>query len=129
MSASGNDLSDLSNAARRVSASLVGGSQLRLDRCAMEFDEERRRISMILLTTLALALAGFMVFLCVNVALLIVFWDEWRVEVALGLCGFYSAIMLALAFANSRRTRQGARAFEATREVLEADRRGLRGAS
>jgi len=84
---------------------------------------------MILPTTLALALAGFMVFLCVNVALLIVFWDEWRVEVALGLCGFYSAIMLALVFANSRRTRQGARAFEATREVLEADRRGLRGAS
>jgi len=126
MSANGNDLPDLSNAARRVSASLVEGVHLRLDLFAMEFDEERRRISLILLTTLAVALAGFMVFLCVNVALLIVFWDEWRVEVALGLCGFYSVLMLALAFANSRRTQKGARAFEATREVLEADRRGLR---
>jgi uncharacterized membrane protein YqjE len=126
MSASGNDFSDLSNAARRVSASLVEGIHLRLDLFAIEFDEERRRISMILLTTLAVALAGFMVFLCVNVALLVVFWDEWRVEVALGLCGFYSVIMLALVFANSRRIRRGTRAFEATREVLEADRRGLR---
>ena len=127
MSATENDLSELATAARRVSASLVEGIHLRLDLFALEFGEERRRISLILLTTLALALAGFMVFLCVNVALLVVFWDEWRVEVALGLCGFYSAITLLLVFANSRRIRRGARAFEATREVLESDRRNLRG--
>jgi uncharacterized membrane protein YqjE len=126
MSVSGNDFSDLSTAARRVSASLVEGIHLRLDLFAIEFDEERRRIATILLTTLAVALAGFMVFLCVNVALLIVFWDEWRAEVALGLCGFYSVILLGLVFANSRRIRRGTRAFEATREVLEADRRSLR---
>ncbi|MBW2290160.1 MAG: phage holin family protein [Deltaproteobacteria bacterium] len=126
MSATGNDLSDLSIAARRVSASLVEGIHLRLDLFSLEFGEERRRVSMILLTTLALALAGFMVLLCVNAALLIVFWDEWRVEVALGLCGFYSAAALGLAFANARRIRRGVRAFEATREVLESDRRSLR---
>jgi uncharacterized membrane protein YqjE len=129
MSASGNDLSDLSTAARRVSASLVEGIHLRLDLFSLEFGEERRRVSMILLTTLALALAGFMVLLCVNAALLIVFWDEWRIEVVLGLCGFYSAVMLLLVAANARRIRRGARAFEATREVLEADRRSLRESS
>jgi uncharacterized membrane protein YqjE len=126
MSATGNDLSDLSIAARRVSASLVEGIHLRLDLFSLEFGEERRRVSMILLTTLALALAGFMVLLCLNAALLIVFWDEWRVEVALGLCGFYSAVVLGLVFANARRIRRGVRAFEATREVLESDRRSLR---
>ena len=126
MSASEHDLSDLSTAARRVSASLVEGIHLRLDLFSLEFDEERRRVSMILLTTLALALAGFMVLLCVNAALLIVFWDEWRVETALGLCGFYSAIALLLVVANARRIRRGSRAFEATREVLESDRRSLR---
>jgi len=126
MSATETDPSDLSTAARRVSASLVEGIHLRLDLFALEFGEERRRLSMILLTTLALALAGFMVFLCVNMALLVVFWDPWRVEVALGLCGFYSAMMLALVIANSRRIRRGARVFEATREVLDADRRNLR---
>jgi uncharacterized membrane protein YqjE len=126
MSASGNDLSDLSNAARRVSASLVEGIHLRLDLFSLEFGEERRRVSMILLTTLALAFAGFMVLLCLNAALLIVFWDSWRVEVALGLCCFYSVITLGLVFANSRRIRRGSRAFEATRAVLEADRSSLR---
>jgi len=126
MSASEHDLSDLSTAARRVSASLVEGIHLRLDLFSLEFDEERRRVSMILLTTLALALAGFMVLLCVNAALLIVFWDEWRVETALGLCGFYSAIALLLVVANARRIRRGSRVFEATREVLESDRRSLR---
>jgi uncharacterized membrane protein YqjE len=129
MSERDHDPSDLSNAMRRVSASLLEGIHLRLDLFSLEFAEERRRVSMILLTTLALALAGFMVFLCLNAALLIVFWDEWRIQVALGLCAFYATLVLALAIANSRRVRRGERAFEATRDVLEADRRGLRGPS
>jgi uncharacterized membrane protein YqjE len=126
MSNDHDDLSDLSTSARRVSASLVEGIHLRLDLFSLEFAEERRRVSMILLTTLALALAGFMVFLCLNAALLIIFWEEWRTQVVLGLCGFYAAVALALVIANSRRIDRRARAFEATREVLEADRRGLR---
>ncbi len=36
------------------------------------------------------------------------------------------AIALLLVFANARRIRRGSRAFEATREVLESDRRSLR---
>lgn len=118
--------SELGAAARRVTASLVEGIHLRLDLFALEFAEERHRVSMILLTTLALALAGFMVFLCLNVLLLIVFWDSWRVEVASGLCAFYATLALALLVANKIRVRRGQRAFAATREVLESDRRVLR---
>jgi uncharacterized membrane protein YqjE len=126
MSNSEHEPSELGVAARRVSASLVEGVHLRLDLFALEFSEERHRVSMILLTTLALALAGFMVLLCLNAALLIVFWDDWRVEVALGLCGFYGMVVAVLAIMNVRRTRRGVRAFAATRDVLEADRHGLR---
>jgi uncharacterized membrane protein YqjE len=129
MSANQDNLSELGIAARRVSASLVEGIHLRLDLFSLEYAEERRRVSSILLTTLALALAGFMVFLCLNAALLVLFWDEWRIQVVLGQCGFYTAVVLGLAIANSRRVKRGAKAFEATREVLEADRRGLREAS
>ena len=60
---------------------------------------------MILLTTLAPALAGFMVFLCLNAALLIVFWDD-PVRVALGLCGFYALVVIVLASMNARRVRR-----------------------
>jgi uncharacterized membrane protein YqjE len=129
MPAKETNLSELSTAGKRVAASLIEGIHLRLDLFALEFAEERHRISMILLTTLALALAGFMVFLCLNAALLIIFWDEWRVEVALGLCGFYTLLVVILAVANARRVRRGSRAFEATREILASDRRGLRGSA
>jgi len=120
---------ELSAAGRRVAASVVEGIHLRLDLFALEFAEERRRVSMILLTTLALALAGFMLFLCLNAVLLIMFWDDYRMQVAYGLCAFYAAVVVILAVLNSRRVRRGAHAFEATRATLATDRRGLRSES
>jgi len=118
--------SDLSIAARRLSASLIEGLQLRLDLLALELGEERRRLSQLVLSTLALSLALFMVFLCINVALLILFWEEHRIPVALGMCGFYGALAAVLAFVIVRRIRRGAQAFAATREVLEKDAQALR---
>ena len=129
MSPSDQDSSEFANAARRVSASLVEGVHLRLDLFALELGEERRRISQVVLATLALALALFMVFLCVNVALLIVFWDAHRTELALGMCGFYGAVSALLAFSIGRRSRGRAEAFATTRAVLQADRGTLRGSS
>jgi uncharacterized membrane protein YqjE len=126
MSPSDQNSSEFTTAARRVSASLVEGIHLRLDLFALELGEERRRISQIVLSTLALALALFMVFLCANVALLIVFWDSYRTPLALGMCGFYGLLSALLAFSIERRARRRSRAFEATRAVLEADRRTIR---
>ena len=68
-----------------------------------------------------------MVFLCVNAALLILFWEDHRVPVAIGMCGFYGALAAVLALVIARRTRGVGRAFAATREVLEKDRQTLRG--
>jgi uncharacterized membrane protein YqjE len=118
--------SDLSIAVRRLSASLIEGLQLRLDLLSLELAEERRRLSRLVLSSLALALAVFMVFLCINVALLIVFWEEHRVPIALGMCGFYGALAAALSLIIVRRIRGAAQAFSATREVLEKDRQTLR---
>jgi len=118
--------SELSIAARRLSASLIEGLHLRLDLFALELGEERRRLSQLVLSTLALSLALFMVFLCVNAALLILFWDDHRIPIAIGMCGFYGALAAVLGLVIARRIRRGARAFAATREVLEKDRRTLR---
>jgi len=118
--------SELSIAARRVSASLIEGLHLRLDLFALELGEERRRLSQLVLSTLALSLALFMVFLCVNAALLILFWDSHRVPIAIGMCGFYGALAAVLGIVIARRIRRGERAFAATREVLEKDRRTIR---
>jgi uncharacterized membrane protein YqjE len=126
MSTTDQGSSDLSVAARRLSASLIEGLHLRLDLFAMELDEERRRISRLILSTLALSLALFMVFVCINVALLIVFWEEHRIPIALGMCGFYGALAAVLGLVIVRRVRRAAQAFAATREVLEKDRQTLR---
>jgi uncharacterized membrane protein YqjE len=126
MSSTDEGSSDLSIAVRRLSASLIEGLQLRLDLLALELGEERRRLSQLVLSTLALSLALFMVFLCINLALLILFWEDHRIPIALGMCGFYGAFAAVLAFVIVRRIRRGARAFSATREVLEKDRLTLR---
>lgn len=126
MSTSDGDHSEFSSAVRRVSASLIEGVHLRIDLFALELAEERRRVSQIVLATLAVALALFMVFLCANAALLIVFWDTYRVALALGMCAFYGTLAALLAIVIARRSHQRLRAFSATRDVLEADRDALR---
>ena len=126
MSTTDQGSSDLTIAVRRLSASLVEGLQLRLDLLALELADERRRLSRLVLSTLALSLALFMVFLCINVALLILFWEDHRVPIALGMCGFYGALAAALCLIIVRRIRGAAQAFAATREVLEKDHQRLR---
>ena len=118
--------SELARTARRVSASVVEGIHLRLDLFALELGEERRRIADLVLTTLGLALALFMVFVCLNGALLIVYWDAHRIPIVLGMCGFYGGLAAVLALVVALRHRRGGRAFEATRQILEEDRRTLR---
>jgi uncharacterized membrane protein YqjE len=118
--------SELASAARRVSASVLEGIHLRLDLFALELGEERRRLSHLVLTTLALALALFMVFVCLNAALLIVYWDTHRVPIVVGMCGFYGGLAAVLALVLALRHRRGRRAFEATRQILAEDRRTLR---
>ena len=126
MSTSDQSSSDLAIAARRLSASLIEGIHLRLDLLALELAEERRRLSQLVLSTLVLSLALFMVFLCVNAALLILFWDDHGIRIVIGMCGFYAALATALGLVIVRRIRRGAEAFAATREVLEKDHQTLR---
>ena len=99
MSSTDEGSSDLSIAARRLSASLIEGIHLRLDLLAIELAEERRRLSQLVLSTLALSLALFMV---------------------------YGALAAVLGLVIVRRIRRGAQAFAATREVLEKDAQALR---
>jgi uncharacterized membrane protein YqjE len=126
MSSTDEGSSDLSIAVRRVSASLIEGLHLRLDLLALELGEERRRLSQLVFSTLALSLALFMVFLCINAALLILFWEDHRIPIALGMCGFYGALAAVLGLVIVRRIRRGAGALATTREVLEKDRQTLR---
>ena len=127
MSTDDDNPSNLSVAARRISASLIEGVHLRLALFSLELGEERRRVTQVVVASVALALVLFMAFLCVNAAVLIIFWDTHRVPIALGMCGFYGVIAALLGLLILRRVRRDAAAFATTREVLETDRQMLRG--
>ena len=126
MSSVETEASEFATAARRVSASILEGVHLRLDLFAVELIEERRRASHLVLTTLALALALFMVFVCLNAALLVVYWETHRIPIVLGMCVFYGALAAVLALVLFRHYRRGDNAFAATRKTLAEDRRVLR---
>ena len=126
MSSVETEASEFATAARRVSASILEGVHLRLDLFAVELSEERRRASHLVLTTLALALALFMVFVCLNAALLVVYWETHRIPIVLGMCVFYGALAAVLALVLFRHYRRGDNAFAATRKTLAEDRRVLR---
>ena len=126
MSTTDQGSSEFSVAMRRLSASLLEGLHLRLDLFALELEEERRRLSQLVLSSLALSLALFGLLVSVNVALLILFWDDHRTAIAIGMCVFYGALAAVLGLVVLRRIRRGAQAFAATREVLEKDHHTLR---
>ena len=126
MSSVETEASEFATAARRVSASILEGVHLRLDLFAVELSEERRRASHLVLTTLALALALFMVFVCLNAALLVVYWETHRIPIVLGMCVFYGALAAVLALVLFRHHRRGDNAFAATRKTLAEDRRVFR---
>ena len=126
MSSVETEASEFATAARRVSASILEGVHLRLDLFAVELIEERRRAAHLVLTTLALALALFMVFVCLNAALLVVYWETHRIPIVLGMCVFYGALAAVLALVLFRHYRRGDNAFAATRKTLAEDRRVLR---
>lgn len=127
MSTAAQDLSELSVTGRRISAAVLENVHLRLDLFALELGEERRRVAQVVLTTLGLALAIFMVFLCANALVLIAFWETHRIPIAIGMCAFYGILAAILALVIALRARRGASAFAATRAVLERDRSALRG--
>ena len=126
MSSVETEASEFATAARLVSASILEGVHLRLDLFAVELSKERRRASHLVLTTLALALALFMVFVCLNAALLVVYWETHRIPIVLGMCVFYGALAAVLALVLFRHYRRGDNAFAATRKTLAEDRRVLR---
>lgn len=99
---------------------------MRVELLAFEAGEERRRLLRFVLSTLGLAFAGFMAFLCLNAALLIYFWDTYRIELVIGLGAFYSLVAAGMAIWLSATTRRSGPPFSGVLETLNEDRRAFR---
>lgn len=82
----------ISDAVRRIGGTVLDMLQTRLALAAVEIEEESRRLlGYFVLALLALILFG-LAMLLVSLAIILVFWDGYRIEAALGM-----ALLFALA--------------------------------
>ena len=80
----------LSDAVRRIGGTLLDMLQTRLELAAVEVEEESRRLlGYFVLTLLSLILFG-LAMLLVSLAIIMVFWDSYRLEAAIGLAVLFS---------------------------------------
>ena len=116
------DTSDWSRTARRLYGILLEGLHLRAELFSLELAEEQRRLVRMVVASLALVFAVFILLLCVNATLLILLWDTHRGAVLGTSIGFYAAILLAAVLFLRRLRSSHVEPFAATRQVLDQDR-------
>lgn len=81
----------ISDAVRRIGGTVLDMLQTRLELAAVEIEEESRRLlGYFVLALLALILFG-LAMLLVSLAIILVFWDNYRLEAAIGLAILFGA--------------------------------------
>lgn len=79
----------ISEAVRRIGGTLLDMLQTRLELAAVEIEEESRRLlGYFVLALLALILFG-LAMLLVSLAIVLVFWDSYRLEAAIALAALF----------------------------------------
>jgi uncharacterized membrane protein YqjE len=79
----------ISDAVRRIGATVLDMLQTRLELAAVEIEEESRRLlGYFVLALLALILFG-VAMLLVSLAIILVFWDGYRIEAAVTLAALF----------------------------------------
>ncbi|MCG8604104.1 phage holin family protein [bacterium] len=113
-------MKEVSQALKLIWNGLLEGLQFRCELFGVELREVTHRyIFLMLLASIAL-FSLFAAFLCLNIFLLIVFWES-RTAVSLGLFSFYFVVATALGVYVLRKVRSGPPAFSATIAVLKQD--------
>ena len=126
MSETSSDSSSPVGSAGRISASLVEGIHLRLELFALEMGQERGRIVELVILCVVMALAAFLLLLSINVALLVLFWESYRIQIAAGMVAFYALVLIVGLLLFRRRRNSHDAPFTAIHQVLNQDIEGLR---
>ena len=81
----------ITDTVRRLGTTLLSMIQTRLELAAIEIEEESQRLlGYFVLVLLALVLFGIAMLL-VSLAIVLVFWDSYRIQAALGLAALFGA--------------------------------------
>jgi uncharacterized membrane protein YqjE len=120
------DESKFADSLKRINAAAWQGLEYRFELLATELHEEKQRLLILGALTQVALFAAFMAFLCLNLLVLVVFWDEHRVAAALILAAFYLLVASAGGLYVHRRARNAAHPFSASLEELRKDRAAMK---
>lgn len=110
---------------RRLAATLVAVLQTRLELLATEVEEERVRLTRLVLLGIAATFFLALGILTLTLFVIVLFWDTHRLLVSGLLAVIYLAAGLAIAFAARREAAARSRLFSASLAELAKDRERL----
>ncbi|MFR0688241.1 phage holin family protein [Enterobacterales bacterium AE_CKDN230030158-1A_HGKHYDSX7] len=110
---------------RRFGAAVLGLLHGHVELLGIELQEQKTRtVQMLLMAGLALVFA-LLLLVALSVLVLILFWDSYRLQAAIGLCLFYVGGSLLCAWRLHRLVSDESSPFSATLEELARDRERL----
>jgi uncharacterized membrane protein YqjE len=116
--------SGIGGALRQVLGSLTEGVRYRGELFALELTEEKNSLISLLLLAMAALFSLFLSFLCLNILLLVLFWDQ-RAILATVLMLIYLLMAAVLGLIIRHRIKHAPKPFDTTLEVLRKDQETL----
>lgn len=114
----------IGGALRQVLGSLAEGVRYRGELFALELTEEKNSLISHLLLAMAALFSLFLSFLCLNILLLVLFWDS-RTIIATVLMLVYLLVAGVLGLVIRHRIKTAPKPFDTTLEVLRKDQETL----
>jgi uncharacterized membrane protein YqjE len=108
-----------------LAALAVAAIHTRIELAALEFTEERERARARLVLLLVAAVAGGFALLALNVMVMLVLWEHWRMPGLAALLAFYVLVAALAAWRLSVMGQRERRPFDATLTELDRDRAWL----
>ncbi len=110
---------------KRLGGAFIGLLEGHIELFGIEFQEEKSRsLRLFLLGGISLLL-GLLILLGLSAAIIIYFWDSYRLTAILGLCGAYAVILLVCVLRMLKLLKEVTSPFQATLEELARNREQL----
>lgn len=106
---------------QRYMATLLQGLKFRGELLSVEWQEEKQRLFRLVLGAVVAAMSASMAVVSINVLILVMFWDSYRMQVVVGFCFFYALLALVVGFSIRRQIREAQVPFQATFDELKKD--------
>ena len=117
--------SSRANTPQRIGAALIGLLQGHIELFGEELKDLHKHSLQLLVLTSCCVVFALLLVLGLSAALLIYYWDSYRLTVIFSLCGFYACALLASVLVLTSRIRNASAPFSASLEELACDREQL----